>query len=933
MNKKIVKISLYNKNSTPSQVMQGNGDVILDNICISCETEESLITGEYYLDATFLVDKKGLWKNIEEESILKVQMDYGVEIFRIAKIQSSDRYMVVFARQETMYQTLHMWLDDVRPENRDGLSALNHIKENCIGKKNVTFVSDISELSTAYYMDMNVYEALHTCNQSFLNRWGGEVQRRGYTLTINNKLGTHRGVQIRSRKNLTGFEANVDMDNVFTRIKPKGYDGITIDGFIDSPLINNYPDIKTTTIEYGDVKVKDPDREDDEGFETLAEAQEELKRRVNLEFSQNNIDKIRADYTINFIQLEQTEEYKNYVQAERVYLGDEIDVYEENLDIDLTVRAITRKYDVVNQKVLEVGLSNNPIKINIPTIGDLVNKIENIETDIIDNNNWYQDAIDNATDLIQNGLKNSYVIVRKNEILIMDTTDINTATKVWRWTNGGFGYSNTGYYGTYETAITMDGSIVGKFITGLVVNGNQINAKNLNVYNTSGIKTLEVTSGGDVNLNVNSLRIVGKDVATQEYINNQIEQDRQNLRCGNIGMKLNYSDFNTSSGGSIYFHGYDENGNPADINGSIYWNGVSQEITKRKLSPSTTYYRDCYICVAPNSSTLFVAYRSGDVWKKRNMGSIASATDLSLYDTTITLGQFKLNSNATDIEYAFMYSSPMKLENVAGVASVESRLSTAELKITSDAIVSTVTNSSTYKNDINGLDSRLNSAEQKITADAIINTVSSSYYKKDETDGKYLTSSSSTITQMANQISSKVSSSDLSTIVKQNATSWGLSINGKLSGTNYNFDGTNFSIGTTSGSDKAYHSATYSRWNHSDGSYTQASSGGLVRYSSGTGRSYHYLMHSGTVQSSGSVVVPLPSHISGKVGTNYTVSISARGYGFNDWVSTALQQLYMVVKNKTSTSFTIETDLYGLKVNSNTQTIGGWVNVDYTIIA
>ena len=120
---------------------------------------------------------------------------------------------------------------------------------------------------------------------------------------------------------------------------------------------------------------------------------------------------------------------------------------------------------------------------------------------------------------------------------------------------------------------------------------------------------------------------------------------------------------------------------------------------------------------------------------------------------------------------------------------------------------------------------------------------------------------------------------------------------------------------------------------HSDGSYTKMSYDGLKRYEGGTGRSYHYLMHSGTVQCRSTVTVALPSHISGKVGTNYTVAISARGYGFDDWNSTTLQQLYMVVKSKTSTNFVIETTLYGLKVNNNTQTIGGWVNIDYTIIA
>ena len=51
------------------------------------------------------------------------------------------------------------------------------------------------------------------------------------------------------------------------------------------------------------------------------------------------------------------------------------------------------------------------------------------------------------------------------ELVIMNTDDINTADKVWRWNSGGLGFSSTGYNGTYETAMTQDGQIVADFIT------------------------------------------------------------------------------------------------------------------------------------------------------------------------------------------------------------------------------------------------------------------------------------------------------------------------------------------------------------------------------------------------------------------------------------------------------------------------------------
>ena len=546
MNKKIVKICVFDKNSTPSKVIGFNGDAILDNICTQCETDENLETGEYYLDATFIVDDDGDFNYLEEESILKVTMDYGEEIFRIAKLTKTSKNIVVFARQITISETLDMWLEDVRPENQSGLGAITWIKDNSKGKKDITVYSDIDTIATAYYMDMNMYEALHDCDQSFMNRWGGEIQRRGYKLCINKRIGSHRGVQIRRGKNLTGFEGNTDIDNVVTRIKPKGYDGITIDGYVESPLINNYSAIKTKTIKYDDIKVKDPEAEDDEGYDTLEEAQTELIRRANLEFTQNNIDKIQADYRINFIQLEQTEEYKDYVSTERIFLGDEIDVFEEKLNINITVRAIRKRFDVLKQKTIEIELSNEVVKTKVPTIGDIINQIDKIEGNMNESfENILNQAKDHATDLINSGLKDSYVVVRQNEILIMDTQDINTAVNVWRWNRGGLGFSSTGYNGQFSTAITNDGKIVADFITTGVLNAVLIKAGILKSFNQ---KTWIDMENGTFNFadkikfdgTTFSVDISGEDLSTNESMKSILK-----ILDDSISSKVSNSDFSS----------------------------------------------------------------------------------------------------------------------------------------------------------------------------------------------------------------------------------------------------------------------------------------------------------------------------------------------------------------------------------------------------
>lgn len=82
-------------------------------------------------------------------------------------------------------------------------------------------------------------------------------------------------------------------------------------------------------------------------------------------------------------------------------------------------------------------------------------------------------AVANATQLITNAM-GGYVVKTNDELLIMDTPDIKTATKVWRWNINGLAYSSTGYDGEYALAMTMDGRFVADAITveGLEVGKN-----------------------------------------------------------------------------------------------------------------------------------------------------------------------------------------------------------------------------------------------------------------------------------------------------------------------------------------------------------------------------------------------------------------------------------------------------------------------------
>ena len=100
--KKTVKICVYNKTSSKNDVLLGNGDAILDNICIECKVHENL-DGTYEIDAEFIIDNEGLWQHLEEEAILKVRLDYGYEYFRITQPRKTSNRIIVYGRQVTIY--------------------------------------------------------------------------------------------------------------------------------------------------------------------------------------------------------------------------------------------------------------------------------------------------------------------------------------------------------------------------------------------------------------------------------------------------------------------------------------------------------------------------------------------------------------------------------------------------------------------------------------------------------------------------------------------------------------------------------------------------------------------------------------------------------------------------------------------------------------
>lgn len=194
-----------------------------------------------------------------------------------------------------------------------------------------------------------------------------------------------------------------------------------------------------------------------------------------------------------------------------------------------------------------VTLSTSPEKISKKLI-DNTARINQISSTVDKQPTAWQKAIETATALIT-GASGGYVVLnpseKPSELLIMNTPNINTATKIWRFNMNGLGYSSNGYNGPFPLAMTMDGAIVADFITTGTLNADIIKAGTL-----QGIKII-ATTGSIAGWKIQDGMLVSNDgTFCIDSINNRI---MVNDNVGNPLMRINTS-------GITYIHGDKEIG-------------------------------------------------------------------------------------------------------------------------------------------------------------------------------------------------------------------------------------------------------------------------------------------------------------------------------------------------------------------------------------
>lgn len=336
--------------------------------------------------------------------------------------------------------------------------ALNRLLQLSEPKSDFTYFSDVQTDAGMDFSDPakfeNVQSALGGVRGSILDNFGGEYLFDNNKVSLLQSAGKESNVIIAYGKNLTDVTQEESIESTYTSVYgwAKDEEGKVItlpETYIDSEYVGSYTQRR--------IQMKDFS---DETITTTAQ----LRTAVQNFIKNNKIGVPKVSIKAKYEELSSSVNADNLKLLESIDLCDYVTISFNQLGINTSAQIVKTVWNVGLDKYDSVELGDART--------DFAKVLEDNKTDtgqIEDKLDWLEDAQNEASNILNNPGRGNVVIYPSladpQEILIMDTKDIDTAKNVWKWNAGGLGFSSTGYNGTYGLAMTNNGAIVADRMT------------------------------------------------------------------------------------------------------------------------------------------------------------------------------------------------------------------------------------------------------------------------------------------------------------------------------------------------------------------------------------------------------------------------------------------------------------------------------------
>lgn len=397
-----------------------------DNGDYFCEFKDTIENLEYY--------QKGM--------IIRVPTRWGVQGFRCDNPTITNKKVECKA-WHLSYDAKNYLIEDSYAVDSDCNVALAHFNSATDTPSPFTTISDITDVTSTRVVRRSLWETYEWLASD--EKYGGHFYRDNWTLGIKEQIGEDRGVVLSYAKNISEIKVEEDWSEVCTKILPYTTDGeiaITLDETYVEAEEQLY-DIPYSKVVKFENEIKKEDFENEEEF--LTETKNWLKSKAEEYVYEHQLPKV--NYSVSALIQDVSD------------VGDIIRVKHPRCKVDIITSVISVVYDAIQQKYISIEFGNfrNELKSISDKIAEKAEEVANVI--VSEKASFLESELNEATARINDVLGNSYVIYEGDKILVVDRLPKEEAVNVIRISNGGIGFSQTGIYGTYNSAWTIDGTL------------------------------------------------------------------------------------------------------------------------------------------------------------------------------------------------------------------------------------------------------------------------------------------------------------------------------------------------------------------------------------------------------------------------------------------------------------------------------------------
>ena len=279
--------------------------------------------------------------------------------------------------------------------------------------------------------------------------YGGEWEWDNYNCILHRARGQNSGYVIRYGKNLTDLKQEQSIESTYTGVYPywKSEDVMVTlpEKVLHAATAANFPFQRTLVKDFSDK------------FDN-APTEAALRAFTQAFITANGIGIPNVNLSVDFINLADTEEYRELLTTENLDLCDMVTVRFAKLGVEVQAKVIDIRWDVLRERYEKIEIGDRRSTLS-STIEDQLETIATLATA-----EQVGRSIDRATGVLNSGRRGHVIINRNeegwaNEILFLDNENLASAVNVLRINMAGIGFSSSGYGGPYHQSWDLKGHL------------------------------------------------------------------------------------------------------------------------------------------------------------------------------------------------------------------------------------------------------------------------------------------------------------------------------------------------------------------------------------------------------------------------------------------------------------------------------------------